>query len=62
MYRAPVKMKKTLQSKWNNWVNTLHMERLTNVKPRVNTKRLIRFERPTVNNKKEQMLEGNFIK
>ena len=58
MYRAQSKMKKTLQEKWNSRLTDMHMDRLTNAKPRIDMKNPFQFKHLYKKCKKEQLLEG----
>ena len=61
MYRAQLKMKKILQNKWEKQLNVLHIERLVNIKSRVDTHNRSALNLSFKNSKKEQMLEGIYI-
>lgn len=55
-------MKRILEDKWKNWVDTLHIERLTNIKPQISIKNPLHFEHLVRRRKKELQLEGLLFK
>lgn len=61
MYRAQVKMKKCLQSRWETKLNAMHKERLSNIRSRIDTKNPTQFSHILRKRKKEQMMEGNLL-
>eukprot|EP00826_Nyctotherus_ovalis_P049315 TRINITY_DN5947_c0_g2_i2.p1 TRINITY_DN5947_c0_g2~~TRINITY_DN5947_c0_g2_i2.p1 ORF type:complete len:341 (+),score=81.13 TRINITY_DN5947_c0_g2_i2:157-1179(+) len=62
MYRAEVTMNKTLQKRWNEHLNHMHMERLSKIRPRIDMKNPACFGHLFKKCKKEQLIEGTVLK
>ena len=60
MYSAHAKVKNLLEKKWKKRLNTLHMERLSNIKSRIDTQNSQEFYSFHSKGKKGQLIEGNF--
>lgn len=58
MYRAKPKMKRSLQKKWNERLNTIHLDKIFNVKSRVDVSNPSQFGHFPARSKREQLLEG----
>ena len=61
MFRAQLTMKKTLQSRWNDLVYNMHIERLINAKSQVNTETPARFNL-SLKRQKKNVLLGSILK
>ena len=54
-------MKKILQDKWKDWVDTLHIERLNSIRAQINIKKPQQFEHLIRRRKKELQAEGKVL-
>ena len=58
MYRAPMRMKKTLQIKWNKRLKSLHIAKVTNARARVDLDNPVQGAQGFGKSKKNQLIEG----
>ena len=58
MFRAEIRMKRTLHEKWMQHLKDIHIGRLSNAKPRIDTTSPHRFRHLTSKSKKDQLQEG----
>ena len=58
MYRAKTRMKRSLERKWNQRLNTIHLEKISKAKSRLDTLNPSIFKYGPKKSKKEQLQEG----
>jgi len=58
MYRAQLRMKKSLEKKWQRRLDVIHLQRLTDIKARVNMSSPLCLKDRSRKKKQEQLMEG----
>lgn len=58
MHRDQTRMKRSLQQKWKTQVDNMHKQRLSNIRPRIDTANPAQFSHLLRKRKREQILEG----
>ena len=58
MFRAEIKMKKTLHEKWLKHISDIHLQRIANMKSQIDTKTPSHFKHLSQKSKKDQLQEG----
>ena len=58
MHRGQLRMKNCLENKWQKKLDIMHMERIVNMKSRIDMTNPFCLKRNSRKGKKEQMIEG----